>query len=106
MGTANRLTYRIKAETDGLSQRQSSAVLPPCCQRPIVFALPVAIPFRRHRNWQTVFLLFGFVQLQSDHRRHMLICRRVQRRYSSTRRHWIWTVPNRPHVDLSAASQP
>lgn len=75
-------------------------------QRSIVFTLPVANPFRRRRNWQTVFLLFGIVRLQNDHRRHMLVCRRVRRRYSAKRRQWFWTVPTRRHADLSSSFRP
>jgi hypothetical protein len=71
-----------------------------------VFTLPVANPFRRRRNWQTMFLLFGIVELQNDHRRHMLVCRRVRRRYSATRRQWFWTVPTRRHADPSSSFRP
>jgi len=69
-----------------------------------MLALPFAFPFRRHRNWQAVFVLFGIVELQSDHRRHLLICRRVLRRYSTNRRQWVWTVRTEHDGDLSAAS--
>ncbi|WP_343528061.1 hypothetical protein [Sphingomonas sp.] len=57
----------------------------------IVFALPVATPFRRHQDWRTVFVLFGVVKLSDDHRRHLLVCRRAQRRYSIRQRQWVWT---------------
>jgi hypothetical protein len=71
-----------------------------------VIALSVANPFKRHRKWQKVFLVFGIVQLQSDHRRHVLICRRVRRRYSTTRRQWFWNEPARRLVDHSSSSRP
>jgi hypothetical protein len=45
-----------------------------------------------------VFLLFGNVRLEDDHRRHLLVCRRVLRRYSATRRQWCWTSAKSPHV--------
>jgi hypothetical protein len=64
----------------------------------MMFALSVANPFRRHRQWRSVFLLFGNVRLEDDHRRHLLVCRRVLRRYSATRRQWCWTSAKSPHV--------
>lgn len=69
-----------------------------------MLALPFAFPFRRHRNWQAVFVLFGLVRLENDQRHHVLIGRRVLRRYSTTRRQWVWTARTQGHADLSVSS--
>lgn len=51
----------------------------------------LALPFVRTRSWRTVFVLFRVVTLQDDHRRHVLLCQSVRRRYSVTRRKWLWS---------------
>lgn len=61
-----------------------------------MFALPFAIPFRRHHDWQPVFMLFGIVRMAKDQRVHTVICRRVRRRYSLRLRQWVWTSPATP----------
>lgn len=72
-----------------------------------MFALPLALPFRRHHDWQTVFMLFGIMRLENDQRRHVVIGRRVRRRYSLRLRQWLWTAPaTRRRVELSADHQP
>ena len=54
----------------------------------------LALPFVRTRSWRTVFVLFRVVTLQDDHRRHVLLCQSVRRRYSVTHRKWLWaSVP-------------
>ncbi len=52
--------------------------------------MPPPRPFARTRQWKTVFVLFRVVTLQDDHRRHILICQTVRRRYSPTFRKWLW----------------
>ncbi|WP_084401642.1 hypothetical protein [Sphingomonas hankookensis] len=49
-------------------------------------------PFARTRQWKTVFVLFGVVMLENDHRRHILLCQSIRRRYSRTRRKWLWSA--------------
>lgn len=46
----------------------------------------------RTRQWKTVFVLFRIVTLENDQRWHVLLCQFARRRYSQTRRKWVWTA--------------
>lgn len=70
-----------------------------------MFALSLANPFRRHASWEPVRVLFGAVRLQNDYRVHLLIGRRVRRRYSTSRRQWIWSSLPTHHVRPSVHPQ-
>ncbi|MDG5973258.1 MULTISPECIES: hypothetical protein [Sphingomonas] len=52
--------------------------------------MSLALPFARTRQWRTVFVLCRVVTLENDHRRHLLFCQPVRRRYSQNRRKWVW----------------
>ena len=65
-----------------------------------MFAPPFAIPFRRHHDWQPVFMLFGIVRMAKGQSVHTEICRRVRCRCSLRLRQWVCTPPATPEFWL------